>query len=271
LNNLAQRTITGLIGAFILLFGVIYSEPTFLMLLLLISSLSLLEFYKINESENCHPQKIFGLIINFIIFLPPIIQNIFQTGFNILPLIIILPYIIFIRELYIKKGKPVYNISVTLLGVLYISLPLFCFYLISFQGVYDNYQWGTILGFFLIMWANDVGAYFAGRFLGKHKLFERISPKKTWEGVVGGVILAFITAYVASMYLLNFPKFQWFAITAIIVLTATLGDLVESMFKRSVNIKDSSAVLPGHGGFLDRFDGLFISAPFVFFYLQLWR
>lgn len=271
MNNLAQRTVTGVIGASVLLFGVIFSEPTFLMLLLLISSMSLLEFYKILESETCKPQKTFGLIINFIVFLPPVILNVFQTGFNVLPLIIILPYIIFIRELYITKGKPAYNISITLLGILYISLPLFCFYLISFQGIFENYQWGAILGYFIILWANDIGAYFVGKKFGKHKLFERISPKKTWEGFIGGALFALIAAHFVSEYLLDFNKMHWLAISLIIVITGTLGDLVESMFKRSVQIKDSGTVLPGHGGFLDRFDGLFISAPFVFFYLQLWR
>lgn len=271
MTNLAQRTITGVIGASILLFGVIFSEPTFLMLLMLISSFSLLEFYKINESEDCRPQKGFGLIINFIIFLPPLIQIIFQTNFNILPVIIILPYIVFIRELFVNKGKPLYNISVTLLGILYITLPLFCFYLISFQGIYESYHYGAILGYFFILWGNDIGAYFTGKSLGKHKLFERISPKKTWEGVIGGAIMALVTAWFVSDYLLNFSKLHWLAVAGIIVVTGTLGDLVESMFKRSVHIKDSGSILPGHGGFLDRFDGLFISAPFVFFYLQLWR
>ncbi len=271
MSNLALRTITGFIGAAILLAGIIYSEQTFLLLLIFISSMALLEFYKLCENENQKPQKIFGLIINWLLFLPPLIQNIFQTGFNILPLIIILPYIIFIRELYTKSAHPLFNIGTTLLGVIYISLPVFCFYLISFQGILENYQYRCILGFLFILWANDIGAYFAGTYFGKHKLFERISPKKTWEGFFGGMIFAFVVAYIISVYFSNFNLVQWLIISGIIVTAGTLGDLVESMFKRSVKLKDSGNILPGHGGFLDRFDGLFISAPFVFFYLQVWK
>jgi phosphatidate cytidylyltransferase len=269
-NNLAQRTITGLIGAAVLIGGIIYSEQTFLILLIFISTMSLLEFYRVSENETTKPQRTMGIIINILIFIPPLIQNIFQTGFNLLPLIIILPYIIFIRELYLKKEKPLINISVTLLGIIYISLPLFCLYLISFHGITGGYQYECIFGYFFIMWANDIGAYFAGTWFGKHKLFERISPKKTWEGFFGGLIFSLLIAYGIAHFFINFSFMQWMIIAAIILVTGTLGDLVESMFKRSIGIKDSGSVLPGHGGFLDRFDGLFISAPFVFFFLQMW-
>jgi phosphatidate cytidylyltransferase len=275
LNNLTQRIFTAVIGAAVLLSAVIYGEQTFLLILLLVSSLSLLEFYKLAESDECKPQKILGLIINFVIFLQPVFAQLFfdiyQIDFNIIALIIILPFIIFIRELFKKSGKPLYNIGITMLGIVYISLPLFLFYMTSFKGVYSDYQWRAIIGYFFILWANDTGAYVAGRTLGKHKLFERISPKKTWEGFFGGLILALVVAHFVSEYFLVFSKIQWLVISLIIVVTGTLGDLVESLFKRSVQLKDSGSILPGHGGFLDRFDGLLISAPFVFFYLQLGR
>ena len=271
MSNLALRTISGFAGAVILLSGIIYGEPTFLLLLVFISTIALIEFYRLCESENLKPQKTLGVIINFIIFLPPLIQNIFQTGFNILPLIIILPYIIFIRELFRNSGNPIQNVGTSLLGILYISLPLFCFYLISFQGILENYQYQCILGYLFILWANDIGAYFAGTYFGKHKLFERISPKKTWEGFFGGAIFAIIIGIITARFFTNFVFLQWIIVTIIIIITGTLGDLVESMFKRSAQLKDSGASIPGHGGFLDRFDGLIISAPFVFFYLQMWK
>lgn len=271
MSNLALRTITGFFGAALLLLGIIYSEPTFLLLLVFISSMALLEFYRLCERENIKPQKTLGLVINLIMFLPPLIQNTFQTGFNILPLIIIFPYIIFIRELFRNSGNPIYNIGSSLLGILYISLPLFCFYLISFQGILENYQYKCILGYFFILWANDIGAYFVGTYFGKHKLFERISPRKTWEGFFGGALFATIIAVLTARFFNNFSLIQWIIVSSIIIVTGTLGDLVESMFKRSGHLKDSGTSIPGHGGFLDRFDGLFISAPFVFFYLQMWK
>ncbi len=271
MSNLALRTITGFIGAAILLTGIIYSEPTFLLLLAFISTMALLEFYRLCEKENIKPQKLLGAVINLIIFLPPLIQNTFEIGFNILSLIIIFPFFIFIRELFRDSGNPIHNIGSTLLGVLYISLPLFCFYLISFQGILDNYQYKCILGYFFILWANDIGAYFAGTYFGKHKLFERISPKKTWEGFFGGALFAFVITIVTAHYFTNFTLIQWLIVATIIIVTGTLGDLIESMFKRSAYLKDSGKSIPGHGGFLDRFDSLFISAPFVFFYLQMWK
>jgi phosphatidate cytidylyltransferase len=271
LSNLLKRTITGIIGASILLSGIIFSEQTFLLLLIFISSMALLEFYRLCESDSFKPQKLFGILINLVIFLPPLIQKIFDTGFTLLPLILILPYIVFIREIFSKDMKPLHNIGATLLGNIYISIPLFCFYLIAFQGILDNYQFQCILGYFFILWANDTGAYFAGTYFGRNKLFERISPKKTWEGFIGGALFAILVAWLTAGYFLNFSTTQWLSIACIIVITGTLGDLVESLFKRSVQTKDSGSILPGHGGFLDRFDGLLISAPFVFFYLQMWK
>jgi phosphatidate cytidylyltransferase len=270
-SNLALRTITGFIGAAILLAGIIYSEPTFLLLIIFISSMALIEFYRLCEGDNIKPQRSIGLLINLFMFLPYLIENIFQMGFSIFSLIIILPFMVFLRELFLKNEKPINNIGSTLLGNIYISLPLYCFYLISFQGNLANYQYQCILGYLFIMWANDIGAYFAGTYLGKHKLFERISPKKTWEGFFGGAIFALAIAAGIGHFFNGFTAVQWFIIAAIIIVTGTLGDLVESMFKRSVHLKDSGSLLPGHGGFLDRFDCLFISAPFVFFYLQTWK
>jgi phosphatidate cytidylyltransferase len=233
--------------------------------------MSLLEFYRLFDSENAKPQKALGIVINLIIFLPTLIQNIFQMGFNLLPLVIILPFVVFIRELFLKNEKPLYNIGSTLLGNIYISIPLFCFYLISFQGLIENYQYVCILGYLFILWMNDIGGYFIGKYFGKHKLFERISPKKTWEGFFGGAVFALLMSWIVFRYFGNLSLSVWMTIGVIIIIFGSLGDLVESMFKRSVQLKDSGTVLPGHGGFLDRFDGLFISAPFVYFYLQMWR
>lgn len=119
-----------------------------------------------------------------------------------------------------------------------------------------------VLGYLYILWASDTGAYLAGRGFGKFKLFERISPKKTWEGSIGGLILSMITAFILSSYY-AMPGLNWYIIAGLIVVAGTLGDLTESMFKRSIGVKDSGNIMPGHGGFLDRFDGLLLSIPFV--------
>jgi len=230
----------------------------------------MLEFYRLFESDGIQPQKFFGILITISIFISPLLNSLFQVPVNLVVLLIFLPYLIFIRELFTHAEKPFLNIGVTLLAVIYLAVPLFLFYLYSFQGTgSEGYHPKNILGYFFILWASDTGAYFVGKYLGKRKLFERISPKKTWEGFFGGLLTALVVAHFVSMGFTNLSRIQWLVIALLIVVTGTLGDLVESMFKRSINIKDSGSILPGHGGFLDRFDGLFISAPFVFVYLLL--
>jgi len=125
------------------------------------------------------------------------------------------------------------------------------------------------LGFFILQWSSDTFAYLVGRKLGKHKLFERISPKKTIEGFIGAIVLTALVAYVLSRFWDDISTRDWMLISVIVVVFGTLGDLVESLLKRNLGIKDSGAILPGHGGVLDRFDGVFISAPAVYFYLLL--
>ena len=270
MSNLTQRVLTAIVGASIVISAILYSEYTLLLLMLFISIMSLLEFYRLYEGNGVQPQKFFGILIAISIFISPLLNSLMQIPVNLVALVIFLPYVIFIRELYTHSEKPFTNIGVTLLGVIYLAVPLFIFYLYSFQGTGpDAYHPKNILGFFFILWSNDTGAYFVGRYFGKRKLFERISPKKTWEGFFGGLVVAFIVAFLVSTGYTNLTRIQWLVIALIIVVTGTLGDLVESMFKRSIHIKDSGSILPGHGGFLDRFDGLYISAPFVFVYLLL--
>ncbi len=229
--------------------------------------MSLLEFYKLVKNDNINPQTYFGLLIAVILFLPTLLYSGFGIPLDLFPLLIVLPFFVFIRELYSKAVKPFTNIAYTLLGTLYLSLPLFLFYLLSLHGE-NGYDYHIILGFFFLLWSSDTGAYFAGKFLGKHKLFERISPKKTWEGFFGGMAFALLVAVLLSKYFIVFSLTKWIIVALIIIVAGALGDLVESLFKRSIQIKDSGAILPGHGGFLDRFDGLFIAAPFVYLYLQ---
>jgi phosphatidate cytidylyltransferase len=131
------------------------------------------------------------------------------------------------------------------------------------------YHYGVVLGFLVILWLNDTGAYFVGSLIGKHKLFERISPGKTWEGSAGGAFFAVLTAWGISFIFKQLDGMQWMILAILIVISGTLGDLVESMLKRSLGIKDSGTILPGHGGLLDRFDAVLLSAPFVFVYLVL--
>jgi phosphatidate cytidylyltransferase len=269
-SNLAQRFITGIIGVAIMISCILWNATSFCLLFLFISVASLREFYQLSSKADISPQKYLGLITGICLFLGiSIFSNKVYNNFNLQMLFIPFAFAIFIAELYRKKENPFNNIAWTLLGIFYIPFSLALFTWISMPDFFGGYKPHIILGYLFILWAGDTGAYFAGRNLGKHKLFERHSPKKTWEGSIGGALASFILAFIVSKYFTELSLIDWLAVATIIIVTSTLGDLAESMFKRSIQIKDSAAVLPGHGGFLDRFDGIFISAPFVFTYMQL--
>ena len=171
-------------------------------------------------------------------------------------------------KLYKKtERKPFTNIAFTFLGIFYVSVPFALLNITAFNDGAYNYQ--IVFGLLFILWASDTGAYFAGTFFGKRKLFERISPKKSWEGFFGGAALALIFAYGLSRFFDTFSLVQWIIIGLIVIIGGTFGDLVESLLKRSFEIKDSGNSLPGHGGFLDRFDGLLISMPFIVAFVEI--
>jgi phosphatidate cytidylyltransferase len=245
--------------------AILYSEFTFVLLLFLISMLAVNEFYKVANLNGIRPDKVLGFAIVILLFMPLVLKSGFGLSYNSFPFLVVMPFVVFIRELYSHAEKPFTNIAFTFLGLVYLAVPFFIFYLLSFEAC-EQYEPRIILGYLFLLWASDTGAYFAGRSLGKRKLFERHSPKKTWEGSIGGTLLALLVAFILSHYFTFFTLTDWMAIAVIIVVTGTWGDLIESMFKRSLHIKDSGQLLPGHGGVLDRFDGLFISVPFVFFY-----
>jgi phosphatidate cytidylyltransferase len=175
-----------------------------------------------------------------------------------------------LNELFSKHEKPIDNISKTLFGIIYVPLPfalLNFFYMPSIAG--NEIHPSILLGFFLILWTSDTFAYLSGMAFGKHKLFERISPKKTWEGSIGGLIFGMVMSWVLSIYFNDLSLLQWLSIGLITIVFGTFGDLAESMIKRSMNVKDSGKLLPGHGGLLDRFDAALLAAPAVFIYLVI--
>src|SRR6202000_3479050 len=175
--------------------------------------------------------------------------------------------LVFIFELFRRTTAPFTNIAFTFLGIIFTIIPFSLFHALAFLR--GGYNFHLPMAFLIMLWTNDTGAYLSGRLLGKHKLWERHSPKKTWEGFIGGVLLAIGASAILAHYYPEIGLIQWMVVAACIGIVGTLGDLVESMFKRSINIKDSGGILPGHGGLLDRFDGLLLSAPIVFAYLYL--
>jgi phosphatidate cytidylyltransferase len=266
-NNLTKRIFTAMAGAIALIFASYFSEWSYFAVFLLICSLTLLEFYTLVGLDGMLPLKFFGTVNGILLFS---LSFLIESGhlsskfyFIIFPMLTF----IFLIKLYKIEKKPFTNIAFTLLGILYIALP---FSLLNFIAFSDgSYDYRYIIGLLLLLWATDTGGYFAGVKFGKTKLFERVSPKKSWEGMLGSFMLAMIAATLLSLFFKNIPLLDWFLIGFIIIIAATYGDLVESLFKRSIEIKDSGSVLPGHGGFLDRFDGLLLSMPFIIFLFKV--
>jgi phosphatidate cytidylyltransferase len=267
-NNLTQRIITGIVGSAVIITCVCLSPWTYFAIFFLICFLSLLEFYNLVGFDGMVPQKALGILCGMIIFALSFLIEMKLLQYHYYFLIYPLISVVYVVKLYKKfERKPFTNIAFTFLGIFYVAVPFALLNIAAFdQG---KYNFEIIFGSLFILWATDTGAYFAGTFFGKRKLFERISPKKTWEGFIGGAILALIFAYGLSQFFESLSVLQWIITGVIIVIGGTFGDLVESLLKRSIEIKDSGTALPGHGGFLDRFDGLLISAPFIVAYLEV--
>jgi phosphatidate cytidylyltransferase len=236
------------------------------------------EYYLIIRNSGIDPRMLPGLITGISVY---VISALVASGMIpmssflfIIPLVIL----VMIMELYRKHERPFDSLAHTFFPVLYTALPfsLFPFSAFSHTGLSPLipiegliFSPGIIIGFFLLLWANDTGAYLAGVSFGRHRLMERISPKKSWEGFFGGFILALAAAWLLSGWLGVVETLDWMIISVIISIAGTYGDLIESMLKRSGGVKDSGTIMPGHGGFLDRFDSTIISFPLVYLFISL--
>ncbi len=268
MSNFLQRALTGIVFVIVLVGAVLWSKYSIAALLLLAAVIGLNEFYTITKSPKTQIPKKLALIIGGVIYLLIASVRVFNLEAYIITLCIPAVSLFLILELFRQKKRPITNISYSIFGILYIILPFALMNYIALNA--DGTQRGTLLliGFFASLWANDTGAYLTGRAFGKRKLFERISPKKTWEGFVGGLFFCVLAGYIFSQFDTTLSLYAWIGFSLIIGIFGTLGDLVESMIKRNYNIKDSGNILPGHGGILDRFDGIFLACPMIIMYLE---
>ncbi|CAN5482516.1 phosphatidate cytidylyltransferase [soil metagenome] len=270
------RAITGffflivMIGSFLLghyVFGAFY---------LVLCSFCLYEFYTLIRQNTASPNVIAGILNGMLIYAafalltysvefpqPALYGS--HTAYKMLLLLTLTSGAIFVQELFKRAESPFTNIAYTYLGIIFTIVPFTFFHALAY--IKGEFSFHIPLAFMILLWANDTGAYLVGSKLGRTKLFERHSPKKTWEGFIGGIIISAGAALIVSHYYHELLWSHWVTMAVLISCFGTVGDLVESMFKRSINVKDSGSILPGHGGLLDRFDGLLLAAPIVYTYL----
>lgn len=278
MKNLMVRTLSGLVLVAVFVGAVLGSQWSFGALLLLILVGGQTEFYKLARETGLSPQRWMGLAVGVLLFaLNFIVFRQFSRSvtdeasgavlYLLLYIGLLLPTL-FVCELFRRSATPLANLGATLLGVLYVAVPLSLLLYVPVLAGDGVWRPETVLCYIFIIWANDVFAYLVGMTFGRHRLCERLSPKKSWEGFFGGLAGAVVTG-LAAAYALDANYWVWGGLALVASLSGVAGDLVESMFKREAGVKDSGQVIPGHGGVLDRFDALLLSAPYVFLYLLL--
>jgi len=268
MNNLATRAVTALIGISVIIGGIVYNKWTFAAVFLLIGILALSEFYGLLKKNGTRPFSTWGIIFGLVLFALTFAnwaQALDSKYFYIIPALLAL---IFVLPILRSDQKNVISaMALSVLGVFYIIVP-FCL-VIPIAFLSGDFSYQLVLGILFAQWANDTGAYFTGKTLGRTKLYEKISPKKTWEGAIGGLLIAIGVLIIFGTYFDVLNTLEWVGLAIVVSVFGTLGDLTESLFKRTLAIKDSGSTLPGHGGFLDRFDGLILALPFALAYLIL--
>lgn len=270
MSNLATRILTAIVFVAVMLSGVYYSPLSLFLLFLLVNFggfweyQTLIDIYPANKHEKPRQERWALGLLGTVVYALIVATYLQWIPFEYLALLLPIGSGLFLKELFAPKSKyPFIRVGLNLMGLVYIALPCALINLIAnYQGAFEP---NRLLGIFLVIWANDAAAYVVGRLIGKTPLFPRISPNKTWEGSIGGLLGGLAVTFLIPMVFPNdFDLHVWYAVGLTAIVFGSLGDLVESMFKRSLGVKDSGSLLPGHGGILDRFDALFFAIPFIY-------
>lgn len=278
-NNFIQRAITGIIFVGVLIGCILGGPISFTLLFALITALTIHEFgVIISKQPDVEINKPICMLAGVFLFFGFAYLGVMPGQTEILiPYLFLIIYLL-VSELYLKKKNPLNNWAYAMMSQIYIALSfamlnVLAYHSIGNEGELSNYQvqYNPILplSIFIFTWINDTGAYCTGMLFGKHRLFERISPKKSWEGSIGGGVFSIIAAIVMAHYFPFMPISIWIGLALTVVIFGTLGNLTESLLKRTIGIKDSGNILPGHGGMLDRFDSTLMAVPAAVVYLYI--
>jgi len=269
MNNLFSRVLVALVGIPLIIALCLIGKIPFLIFVLFIGLISFFEFSGMLKNKNSYANRIIGSITVLLI-----IFNEYNKFIDYHVFIILVILALLLTELFRNKSSAINNLGSTMLGIFYIGF--FAASILNIREFYSGSAFTYAQGGYLILsilvsiWFCDSAAYFIGSAYGLHKLMPRVSPKKSWEGAVAGFIFAIVGLVVAKLLVLDFlTMFQAIVIGIIVGVFGQIGDLIESLIKRDANVKDSSTIIPGHGGIFDRFDSLLFTAPIVYLYLRL--
>ena len=279
LKTLGVRSLTGSVFVMVLLGCLLFGYTTFALLFFVVSLIGLSEFFSISEKLGARPFKTVTYILAVILYFLSV-NHLYLFGsmglltFLFYPLLLLTPFILMAVAMFSKRESPLLDFSYSLFAILYAVLP-FCLLQelvvknYSFEADMMRYDYRSVLAVILLIWSNDTFAYLGGSLFGKHKMIARVSPGKTWEGTLFGILVSFGISFLLQKYLVHESLGIWPVFGILVPVLATIGDLVESMLKRQAGIKDSGNLMPGHGGVLDRFDSLIFVSPFVVIILNL--
>lgn len=269
MKEFLTRSVSGLIYAALMIGSITIHPFVFLAIFLFVLILGMFEFYRMSTGPEVKPMILPGIATGILIFVSVFVVSYFQTGNQILLLIPALIITMMILPMFALKNHPILSASVTFMGIVYVALPLTTFILLAYHPYAEGFNYQVLLFLFLILWMNDTGAYISGKLMGKHKMFPSVSPKKSWEGFAGGLVMALLVTWLCRPIFPDIPVMDLWILCPVIVISGTFGDLVESAWKRAAGVKDSGKLMPGHGGILDRIDSLILAAPAAYITINL--
>ncbi len=271
IKDILIRAASGVVMLVVMLTAMLWSTWSFAALLVAITAGVTWEHLRLSEHCGAQPQKVMAMGIALLVVAPFALlfdsEHAITEGvslmFGMMFVVMIAILMVLFVELFRQRETPIQNVGATILPALQVALPIAMLALLPALG--EGYNAWRVVAFFSIIWANDVFAFLVGITLGRHRLCERISPKKSWEGFIGGIVAAMGVALLAA-HLLDENMTVWAGLGLVSALAAVAGDLVESMFKRAAGVKDSGSIMPGHGGWFDRFDAVLMAAPVAVIY-----